>query len=128
MSDLVVVPRATLLRFEDLIKQRIYTNANPLVRRIFWKRLALLLDFSDPVDGGRALAFGCGEGAISPSLCRRFREVAAVDLEVAAPRNFPSRTVLSISLLPPTCWSTYETWSKLQPSFIACSPRLGDWW
>jgi 2-polyprenyl-3-methyl-5-hydroxy-6-metoxy-1,4-benzoquinol methylase len=84
MSDLVVVPRATLARFEDLVKQRIYTNANPLVRWIFWRRLALLLDFSDEVGRGRALDFGCGEGAILPSLCRRFGKVAAVDLEISA--------------------------------------------
>jgi len=87
VAELVVVPRRTFLQFEDLIQQRVYTNPNPLVRWIFWRRLAALLRFSDEVDHDRALDFGCGEGAFLPTLCGRFRTVLAVDLNVGAARK-----------------------------------------
>lgn len=84
MSELVRIPRRTLLQFGGLIHQRIYTNVNPLVRWIFWKRLAGLLEFSRSVRRGRVLDFGCAEGALLPSLSRSFEQVLAVDLDVAA--------------------------------------------
>ena len=84
MSEFIKCPRDTLLQHEGLIHQRIYTNANPLVRWIFWKRLATLLKFSREVERRRVLDFGCGEGAFLPSLCRNFKDVVAVDVDVAA--------------------------------------------
>jgi SAM-dependent methyltransferase len=46
--------------------------------------LAKLLKFSRPVERRRVLDFGCGEGAFLPSLCRNFKDVVAVDVDVAA--------------------------------------------
>ena len=84
MSTFVRVPRRTLLHYERLVKQRVYTNPNPLVRWIFWRRLESLLKFSREVRRERALDFGCGEGAFLPSLCRSFVNVVGVDMDVAA--------------------------------------------
>lgn len=84
MSELVRIPRRTLLQFGGLIHQRVYTNANPLVRWIFWRRLAGLLELAEGVRRARALDFGCGEGAFLPSLSRSFEQVVAVDLDVSA--------------------------------------------
>jgi SAM-dependent methyltransferase len=75
-----------LLQHQELVHQRIYTNSNPLVRWIFWKRLEGLAEFSRDAKRGRVLDFGCGEGAFLPSLCRLFRDVVAVDVDVAAAR------------------------------------------
>ena len=84
MSTFVRVPRRTFLQYEGLIRQRVYTNPNPLVRWIFWRRLASLLKFSREVRRKRALDFGCGEGAFLPSLCRSFVDVVGVDMDVTA--------------------------------------------
>jgi SAM-dependent methyltransferase len=86
LPEFIKYPRDTLLQYERLIHQRIYTNANPLVRWIFWRRLAKLLEFSSAVERGRVLDFGCGEGAFLPSLCSNFKDVVAVDVDVAAAR------------------------------------------
>ncbi len=84
MVELVRIPRRTLLQFVGLIHQRTYTNTNPLVRWIFWKRLAGLLELSKGVRRTRALDFGCAEGVLLPSLSRGFEQVVAVDLDVGA--------------------------------------------
>lgn len=84
MYRLVRIPRRTLLQYRALIHQRAYTNANPLVRWIFWKRLDGLLRYARDVHRHRALDFGCAEGAFLPSLSRAFERVVAVDMDVAA--------------------------------------------
>ena len=84
MSGLVRIPRQKFLELGDSVKQRIYTDANPLVRWIFWKRLEGLLALASGLPTRRALDFGCGEGAFLPTLCATFARVVGVDLDVRA--------------------------------------------
>ena len=84
MFGLVRIPRETFLALGDSVKQRIYTDANPLVRWIFWKRLEGLLALARGLPTRRALDFGCGEGAFLPTLCANFAQVVGIDLDVRA--------------------------------------------
>lgn len=77
------VPREVFRRWEHLVEQRTYTNPNPVVRWLFWARLRALVALG-AVEGGVALDFGCGEGALLPTLAARHRTVIAADLDVRA--------------------------------------------
>lgn len=58
----------------------VYTDRNPLVRELFWRRLEALLALSWPPARERALDFGGGNGVLAPTLSRLFGEVYCVDL------------------------------------------------
>lgn len=77
------VPPEDLLRYRELVHQLIYVHPNPLVRWIFWGRLRGLLDLAQG-DGEVSLDFGCGEGALLPSLATGYRQVVGVDLDISA--------------------------------------------
>lgn len=59
---------------------RVYTDRNPLVRELFWRRLGALLAMSAREPRRRALDFGGGNGVLLPSLSRLYDEVWCVDL------------------------------------------------
>jgi ubiquinone/menaquinone biosynthesis C-methylase UbiE len=58
----------------------VYTDRNPLVRELFWRRLGSLLALSRPPARERALDFGGGNGVLAPTLSRIYSEVYCVDL------------------------------------------------
>lgn len=57
-----------------------YCHGNPLIRRLFWKRLKLALDLLQPAPGERCMDFGAGSGVLLPTLSARCRQVYAADL------------------------------------------------
>ena len=72
---------------EELIAQlghedtpRVYTDRNVLVRELFWRRLETLLAQSRAAARNRVLDFGGGNGVLTPTLARLYREVVCVDL------------------------------------------------
>ena len=73
----------TFRRYGDLVEQWIYVHPNPVVRWIFWRRLHELLGLG-PRAGRVALDFGCGEGALLPSLSAHWPVVVAVDEDIRA--------------------------------------------
>ena len=81
------VARIERSRFESLIGRLghddtplVYTDRNPLVRELFWRRLEALLALSRSPARERALDFGGGNGVLAPTLSRLYREVCVVDL------------------------------------------------
>lgn len=59
---------------------RVYTDRSVFVRELFWRRLDALLSLSRPPALDRVLDFGGGNGILTPTLARRYREVVCVDL------------------------------------------------
>jgi len=59
---------------------RVYTDRSVFVRELFWRRLEALLRLSKAPADGRVLDFGGGNGILTPTLARRYREVVCVDL------------------------------------------------
>lgn len=83
----VGVVRLERSRMEALIARlghddtpRVYTDRSVFVRELFWRRLDALLRLSKAPAEGRALDFGGGNGILTPTLARRYREVVCVDL------------------------------------------------
>ena len=58
----------------------VYTDRSVFVRELFWRRLDALLSMSRPPAPERVLDFGGGNGILTPTLARRYREVVCVDL------------------------------------------------
>ncbi len=58
----------------------VYTDRSIFVRELFWRRLDALLALSQPPARERVLDFGGGNGILTPTLARRYREVVCVDL------------------------------------------------
>ncbi|MEX2158836.1 MAG: class I SAM-dependent methyltransferase [Dehalococcoidia bacterium] len=58
---------------------RVY-NDRFLVRELFWRRLDALLALSEAPSRERVLDFGGGNGVLTPTLSRLYREVVCVDL------------------------------------------------
>jgi 2-polyprenyl-3-methyl-5-hydroxy-6-metoxy-1,4-benzoquinol methylase len=84
MGLLQKVPPETFKSLGNLVRQRIYTTPNPLVRWIFWNRLAVLLNLADGRSFDSILDCGCGEGALLPSLSKLSQRVTAIDLDTRA--------------------------------------------
>lgn len=64
-----------------------YTHQNPLMRHLFWERLAVALEWLDnlaPVPSV-VMDFGCGLGVLFPALTRRGLHVLAWDIHPEAP-------------------------------------------
>lgn len=59
---------------------RVYHDRSVFVRELFWRRLDALLGLSRPPRHDRALDFGGGNGVLTPTLSRLYREVVCVDL------------------------------------------------
>ena len=57
-----------------------YCHGNPLIRRLFWKRLQLGLELLGPTREERCLDFGSGTGVLLPALSKRCARVYAADL------------------------------------------------
>lgn len=61
----------------------LYHTGNPLVRRLFWRRLELIhrLIITEAGSVGSCLDFGGGGGVFLPTLAGLFRQVTCVDLD-----------------------------------------------
>lgn len=69
-------------------------DPNPVVRWLFWNRLGALLRLADGAPARRVLDFGCGEGALLPSLSGAYEEICAIDLDPNAARAICERLAL----------------------------------
>jgi len=79
----------------------VYTDRNPLVRELFWRRLGALLALSKPPAHDRALDFGGGNGVLAPTLSRLYGEVNVVDLRTEMVDELRQRDGLSnVKVLP----------------------------
>lgn len=81
------VIRVERTRLEGLIARcghedtpRVYTDRNVLVRELFWRRLEALLALSRAKARERVLDFGGGNGVLTATLSRLYRETVCVDL------------------------------------------------
>lgn len=81
--------------YDHLVKQRTYTNANPLVRWLYWRRFKNILDLIDVEERDQVLDFGCGEGAFLPTISKIFKSVIALDLDTRAARETVSKFELT---------------------------------
>jgi len=59
---------------------RVYIDRSVFVRELFWRRLDALFALSRPPAHDRVLDFGGGNGILTPTLARRYREVVCADL------------------------------------------------
>ena len=80
----IQVPRETLEQvYHNHPKTILYFSKNPVVRKIFWRRLKTLYNLMDhaihPKDS--ALDFGGGNGVFLPSLSQLFKHVICIDLD-----------------------------------------------
>jgi 2-polyprenyl-3-methyl-5-hydroxy-6-metoxy-1,4-benzoquinol methylase len=83
----VAVARIERSRLESLVDRKghsdtplVYTDRNPLVRELFWRRLGALLSLSESGPRERVLDFGGGNGVLTPTLSRLYQQVDVVDL------------------------------------------------
>lgn len=74
-----------------------YTHANPLIDRIFWRRLSVAFDEARRHSGRTALDFGCGTGLMSEALTKLGFGVTAVDLDLRPQRLLAERINFSSS-------------------------------
>jgi SAM-dependent methyltransferase len=81
--DFVIVPRDTFLEYRDALHQGLYIHPLPIVRWFLWSRLRSLMAFA-PGGAARVLDYGCGDGALLPTLARRYRYVVGLDLDTRA--------------------------------------------
>jgi len=65
----------------------LYFHSNPLLRRIFWKRLETVFAAAPAEAEGPVLDLGCGGGELLPSLAGRFPRVAGLDRDIANARR-----------------------------------------
>lgn len=72
------------------VNQNIYTNRNWIVRELFWRRLDKLLSLTN-LDNKVVMDFGCGEGALLPTLSELSKEVYGVDIKSEAAEELVSR-------------------------------------
>jgi ubiquinone/menaquinone biosynthesis C-methylase UbiE len=77
-----------------------YTHANPLIRRLFWKRLDMAIGLAEIRPTDRVLDFGTGSGILLPTLQQQARSVSATDLDVSPSQGLARTMNLSVSIIP----------------------------
>jgi predicted TPR repeat methyltransferase len=78
------IPIETLKQvYRNHSKTTLYFSRNPIVRRLFWKRLKTLYGFIERAGHAktRAVDFGGGNGVFLPSLAQLFDHVTCIDLD-----------------------------------------------
>jgi SAM-dependent methyltransferase len=81
--DVLVVPRDTFLKYRDTLHQGLYVHPVGLVRRFLWSRLRALWALA-PARARHVLDYGCGDGALLPTLAARYGRVVGLDLDARA--------------------------------------------
>lgn len=97
---------AALLASEDRDEMAVpsYCHWNPIIRRLFWRRLKHALELLAPQPNERCLDFGSGTGVLLPALSARCAKVYAADLlpeparQMVARRKLQSVEVLDTAL------------------------------
>lgn len=95
MSTFVKIPEQTILDLMAIhgqdVAPRVYVDKNPLVKKVFWKRLEVLLALSKTKKVDKVLDFGGGNGILIPSLSKKYKEVYCVDLKTEMGRDLCDR-------------------------------------
>lgn len=76
-----------------------YTHANPLIRRLFRKRLETALALAGIGTAERVLDFGTGSGILLASLVRVAGHVAATDLDVTPARQMVAELGVPVEIV-----------------------------
>jgi SAM-dependent methyltransferase len=85
--------------YQDTLHQGLYVHPIPLVRWFLWKRLWTLLEFA-PLSAGSVLDYGCGDGALLPTLARAYTRVFGLDLDTrGAARVAAHYALLNVHLI-----------------------------
>lgn len=116
-----------------------YLHWNPLIPWIVWRRLAVVLELAgEEALAGTVLDFGCGTGALLPSLCGMARRVYATDLNLRFAERLVTDERLPVDLLSPdelesvvpvrslSCITAVEVLEHVQDAtdLLACLHRL----
>lgn len=88
-----------------------YAHPNPVIRRLFWQRLAVVLKRVRALSPDSVLDFGCGSGVMLPLLAGLARRVVGLDPELGP------YLALRPALRPPGNVEVYSTMQRSLSSF-----------
>lgn len=99
VTKFVEIPKEFLAEIADDSDRipRLYYAGNPVLRKMFWRRLRVLNWLMDRTVAARdcCVDFGGGAGVLLPTLARTFKQVTLVDLEARQAGLVKSRYGLS---------------------------------
>lgn len=83
----------------DAMAMPTYLHPNPLIRWLFHRRYRVIASLLDVPVGARVLEFGCGIGALLPSLVAAGLDVWALDIELSCARDLARRTGIGVTFV-----------------------------
>ena len=92
-----------------------YTHPNPLIRRLFWRRLDTALGLAAVKPTDRVLDFGTGSGILLPTLTRYAGSVTATDLDVSPAQSLARGMNLGATIVPP---EEFASWTAAHAGSI----------
>jgi 2-polyprenyl-3-methyl-5-hydroxy-6-metoxy-1,4-benzoquinol methylase len=96
-ADLLEVTASLAPHDRDEMAVPSYCHKNPLIRRLFWRRLDLALELAELRPGSAVLELGIGSGILLPSFrARGASRVVGVDLELGPSREMARRLGIAL--------------------------------
>lgn len=86
-----------------------YCHANPLIRRLFWRRLDVALALARIRSTDHVLDFGAGSGVLLPTLEAVAARVTATDIELGPARALANALGLRTEMIPAERFATWAT-------------------
>ena len=94
-----------------------YCHLNPLIRRLFWRRLDVAVGLSGLRAGESVLDFGTGSGLLLPTLHATAARVAATDIVIAPARSLAAAIGVEAELFPS---DQFADWVQQHRSMFDC--------